>query len=286
MILFLLTLLAFGQAQPAPATLRATIRMSIAKVELPAVREGARSTPYGNFGPLLAQLLTPDGAVDIHYVIAGDQTRADVQGRLATLPKGSVVIQKMGDDTIRVINPGNRTWYEIPANQNLGVLLAAPDVTIEPTGETARIAGHRAERFRFTQQLRVPAPEGTALPTDFPQTIDLSGDLWSTDAFAGAGYAGVFRTLQAFAAIPGVEALTAGGRFPLRIALRSSIMPGYEIRSEVTQIGPVTAEPSQFEVPRGYQKVQAPIGGGDNFQLHNAQLPINSQFPSDKTPRL
>ena len=49
----------------------------------------------------------------------------------------------------------------------------------------------------------------------------------------------MFKTLQAFAAIPGVEALTAGGRFPLRIALRSSIMPGYEIRSEVTAIGPV-----------------------------------------------
>ena len=262
MIVFLLTLLALGQAQPAPATLKTTIRMSIVRVEMPAVREGERRPPYGNFGPLLAQMLTPEGPVDIHYVIAGDQTRADVQGRLATLPKGSVVIQKMGDDTIRVINPGNRTWYEIPANQNLGVLLAAPDVTIEPTGETATIAGHRAERFRFTQQLRVPAPEGTALPPDFPQTVDLSGDLWSTDAFAGGGYAGVFRTLQAFAAIPGVEALTAGGRFPLRIALRSSIMPGYEIRSEVTQIGPIRAEPGLFDIPRGYQKVQAPFGGG------------------------
>jgi hypothetical protein len=262
MIVLLLSLLALGQAQAPPATLKATIRMSIAKVDAPALRDGERRSPYGNFGPLLTQLLTPDGPVDIHYLIAGHETRADVQGRLATLPKGSIVIQKMGDDTIRVLNPGNRTWYEIPANQNLGVLLAAPDVTIEPTGEKATIAGHRAERFRFTQQLRVPTPEGTALPPDFPQNLELSGDLWSTDAFAGAGYAGVFRTLQAFAAIPGVEALTAGGRFPLRIALRSSVMPGYEIRSEVTQIGPVTAEPSQFAVPAGYQKVQPPVGGG------------------------
>lgn len=250
------------ETRPVPATLKATIRMSIARIDAPPLREGQKPSPYGNFGPLLTQLLTPEGPVDIQYVIAGDQTRADVQGRLATLPKGSVVMQKMGDASIRVVNPGNKTWYEIPANQNLGILLATPDVTIEPTGEKATIAGQRAERFRFTQQLRVPVAEGAALPPEFPQTVDLSGDLWSTDAFAGASYAGVFKTLQAFAAIPGVEALTAGGRFPLRIALRSSVMPGYEIRSEVTTIGPVTADAELFEVPRGFQKVQAPFGGG------------------------
>ena len=266
MILLLAALLTLGPGQAAspepPPALKATILMSIAKVDAPPLREGEKPSPYGNFGPLLSQMLTPDGPVDIQYLIAGDQTRADVQGRLATLPKGSVVIQKIGDETIRVLNPGNKTWYEIPANQNLGVLLAAPDVTIEPTTEKATIAGHRAERFRFTQALRVPLAEGTVLPPDFPQDLRLSGDLWSTDAFSGANYAGVFRTLQAFAAIPGIEALTAGGRFPLKIALRSSIMPGYEIRSEVTTIGPATIEPAQFAIPAGYQKVQPPMGGG------------------------
>lgn len=251
-----------AQQAAAPPALKATIRMSLAKIAAPPLREGEKPSPYGNFGPLLTQMLTPEGPVDIQYIIAGEHTRADVRGRLATLPKGSVVIQKMGDETIRVLNPDNRTWYEISASQNLGVLLGTPDVSIEPTGEKATIAGQRAERFRFTQQLRVPVAEGTTLPPDFPQTLQLSGDLWSTDAFAGASYAGVFRTLQAFAAIPGIEALTAGGRFPLRVALRSPIMPGYEIRSEVTTIGPITAEPSQFAVPAGYQKVQPPFGGG------------------------
>ena len=57
------------------------------------------------------------------------------------------------------------------------------------------------------------------------------------------------------------DSLTAGGRFPLRIALRSSIMPGYEIRSEVTAIGPAPADPSLFTVPAGYQKILPPGGG-------------------------
>jgi hypothetical protein len=247
-------------AAPA-ATIKTTIRMSIAKIETPPLREGERPSPYGNFGPLLTQLLTPEGPVDIHYLIAGDQTRAEVQGRLATLPKGSIVLQKMGDDQIRVLNPANKTWYEIPANQNLGVLLGTPDVTIEPTNEKTMIAGHRADRFKFSQVLQVPVPEGTTLPPEFPKQLQLTGDLWSTDAFSGAGYAGVFKTLQAFAAIPGVEALTAGGRFPLRIALRSSIMPGYEIRSEVTSIGPAPVDASLFTVPASYQKIQPPVGG-------------------------
>ena len=248
-------------AVSAPATLKAMIRMSVVRVDS-LVPADAKPSPYGNFGPLIAQLLTPNGPVDILYTIAGDQSRAEVKGRLAVLPEGSVVIQRLGEDSIRILNPSNKTWYEIPANQNLGVLLGTPDVTIQPAGDTARIAGQTAERFHFNETLRVPTPDGTPLPPDFPSELQLSGELWSTDAFSGKGYAAVFRTLQAFAAIPGVEALTEGGRFPLRLALRSNIMPGYEIRSEVTSIGPATADAASFAVPAGYQKIQPPMGGG------------------------
>ena len=208
MVMLVAIALAIAQAAQAVApqapitTLKATIKMTIARIDTPVVRDEQKPTPYGNFGPLITQLLTPEGPVDIQYIIAGDQTRADVQGRLATLPRGSIVLQKMGDESIRVMNPGNKTWYEIPASQNLGVLLGTPDVTIEPTGETATIAGQRAERFRFNETLHVPVPEGTSLPPEFPKDIQLTGDLWSTDAFSGWGYAGVFKTLQAFAAIP------------------------------------------------------------------------------------
>jgi hypothetical protein len=242
--------------------LKTTIQLSIVQVgsALPTLVDG-KPNPYGNFGPLIKQLLTPDGPVTIEYVISGDMSRADVKGKLATLPQGSVVLQKMGEDTIRVLNPANKTWYELPANQNLGTLLGVPDVTIEPAGEQATIAGQHAERFRFKETLRIPVPDGSTLPPDFPKDLDLSGDLWSTDAFSGNAYATVFRTLQAFAAIPGVEALTSGGRFPLRIALRSSIMPGYEIRSDVTQVGPTSVDSAQFMIPAGFIKVQAPGGG-------------------------
>ena len=253
-----------GQAPAAPSStagLKATIRISLAKLDVPAVRDAGKPSPLGNFGPLLTQILTPEGPVDIQYTIVGGDTRADITGRLATLPRGTIVLQRVGDPMIRVADPAGKTWYELPASQNLGVLLGTPDVTIEPTGETATIAGQRAERFRFRETLQVPVAEGVSLPPNLPKDVDLAGDLWSTDAYSGANYTAVFKTLQAFAAIPGVEALTAGGRFPLRIALRSSIMPGYELRSEVTTIGPASADPSFFAVPSDYVKIQPPIGG-------------------------
>jgi len=250
-------------AAPAQSTaLKTTIRMSIVQTDsaLPTLADG-KPNPYGNFGPLIKQLLTPDGSVTIDYLITPDKSRAEVKGRLATLPQGSVILQRVGEDTIRVLNPSNKTWYEIGANQNLGTLLGTPDVTIEPAGEQATIAGQRAERFRFKETLHIPVPEGSSLPPDFPKDLDLGGDLWSTDAFSGSNYSAVFRTLQVFAAIPGVEALTSGGRFPLKIALRSSIMPGYEIRSEVTAVAPATPDATLFTVPADYVKVQAPGGG-------------------------
>ena len=258
-------LVAFVLQAPA-GSLKATIRLSIAKVDGPGVSAPAQPNAMGNLGPLLTQLLTPEGPVDIEYTIAGNETRAEVLGRLATLPKGSVVLQRAGEDTIRVVNPGNKTWYEIPASQNLGALLGTPDVTVEPTRDKLTIAGHRAERFTFRETLHVPVPEGVSLPPEFPKDIDLGGDLWSTDDFAGGSYETVFKTLQAFAAIPGVEALTAGGRFPMRLALRSSVMPGYEIRSDVTSIGPASVDPSLFAVPDGYVKVTPPLGGVEELR--------------------
>lgn len=239
------------------SALRAVIRVNIAKVDVPADKSGA---PLGNVGPLIAQLLTPDGPVEIEYVVAGESTRGEIRGRLAAFGRGTIVLQNIGEESIKVLNPANKTWYELPASANLGAVIGTPDVLLEPTDETTTIAGQRAQRFRFTETIRIPTPEGVSLPPDFPRDVQLTGDVWSTDAFTGTGYAAILRTLQATGAVPGLEALTAGGRFPLRIAVRSTMMPGYEIRSDVVAVGPAQPARSLFEVPDGYQQVRSPAG--------------------------
>jgi hypothetical protein len=245
-------------AATAPAGLKASLRITVARIDVPP---SAAENPYGQLGGLLARMLAPEGPVDIDYVVAGDSMRADVRGRLATLPRGSIVLQRVGEPMLRILNPANKTWFELPTDQNMGALIGAPDVQIEPTSDTTTIVGQRAQRFRFSETLRMPTLEGVTLPPDFPRELEFSGDLWSTDGFSGAAYAGIIRTLQAFAAVPGMEALTAGGRFPLRLHLRSTFMPGYELRSEVTSIAPAQAAPSLFVVPADYQKIASPVGG-------------------------
>jgi hypothetical protein len=266
MIPLILSLLLGAQLQAQTTTtsspaLKATIRLQIAKVAAP---DASPDTALGNLGPIVATLLTPDGPVDIDYVVAGESMRGDVQGRLGMFTRGTVILQRGGEDSVQVLNLGNHTWFELPATATLGSTMSAPDVQMEPTGERATIAGQRAERFKFAETIRIPVPEGANLPSEFPRQIDLAGDLWSTDAFSGHDYAAIFRTLQAAGAIPGMEALTAGGRFPLRIAVRSSMMPGYEIRSEVVSIGPARPSASFFDVPRDYQQVQFPAGRSRN----------------------
>ncbi|HEY3886878.1 MAG TPA: hypothetical protein VGL62_16805 [Vicinamibacterales bacterium] len=242
-------------AAPVPVSLEVHVRLSIQKVD--AALDAAAS-PYSNFGPLLAQLLTPEGPVDIQYLIAPDESRAVLGRRFATLPGGTIVLEHAGDGAIRVVNPENKTWYEISASKGSGPALGAPTIQIQPANDAAMIAGQQAAHSTFTETLSVPPPQGAAVPAAFPAQLRLTGDLWTTDAFAGSGYAAAMKTLQAFASFPGIDALTAGGRFPLRLVLRSNVMPGYEIRSDVMAVQAVTPDPTAFAVPTGYLHVMPP----------------------------
>ncbi len=49
----------FAQSPPPPAAgLKATIKISLVKLVAPAVHTEEKTPPFGNFGPLLTQLLT------------------------------------------------------------------------------------------------------------------------------------------------------------------------------------------------------------------------------------
>jgi hypothetical protein len=242
-----------------PATIEAVIRLGFSKTDVPAGTAGS----YAAFAPILAQMLTPEGPADIRYIVSADAMRAEIIGRLGPLPRGTVVLQRIGQPSMQVLNPAQKTWYEIPAGQTLGLLLGAPDIDLQPTGEHATIAGQRADRFRFTETLQVPAPEGVNLPPDFPREVRFTGDLWSTTALSGDAYAAILKTMQTFAAIPGMDALTAGGRFPLRMSFRSDLLAGYELQTEVTSLRTVTAAADAFSVPSDFQKVLPPYGGGE-----------------------
>ncbi|HTI37433.1 MAG TPA: hypothetical protein VL484_07755 [Vicinamibacterales bacterium] len=265
-MLFALLLSLFVQAgvlpaQPSPAvrasdSLEATIRIAFAKTGTMAGDAG----PYAAFGPILVQMLTPEGPAEIRYTVSEDAMRAELVGRVGPLPRGTVVLQRVGETTMQVLNPEQKTWYAVSSEQTLGLLLGTPDIDIQPTGEHATIAGERADRFHFSETLHVPAPEGVSLPPDFPRDVQFTGELWSTTALAGDRYAAVLKTMQTFAAIPGIDALTAGGRFPLRMTLGSDLLGGYVLQTEVTSLRTTTTDRTKFMVPSDYQRVEPPFG--------------------------
>ena len=105
---------------------------------------------------------------------------------------------------------------------------------MEPTGRDGDDCGPaRGAAFAFVETLRFQAPEGANLHCDFPTSINLSGEVWSTDAFSrGAATPQSFRRFRRHPPFPAFSVRT-GGRFTLRIAVRSTMMTGCEIRSDV-----------------------------------------------------
>jgi hypothetical protein len=245
-------------AAQAPEALNATVRLAFVRTD---VAPGVAAGPYAGFGALLAQMLTPDGGVTIRYTVSRDAMRAEIDGRLSMLPRGAVILERVGDDVLRILNPAQKIWYEVSSDFSPGMLMGTPDIELQPTGEHATIAGKLADRFRFTETIQMPSPQAAAVPSDFPREIQFTGDLWSTTALAGESYRAIARTMQTLAAVPGMDALTANGRFPLRLYLRSDLMPGYELQTEVASLGTARPDPAAFEVPDDYQKVEPPFGG-------------------------
>ena len=98
------------QPPAAAAALKATIRMSVVKVDTPAVTT-EKTPPFGNFGPLLQQLLTPEGPVDIQYTIEGEEEIGWMPLTSCSRPIGSF------DSAKDIIFYDDRpaTWLSVPA---------------------------------------------------------------------------------------------------------------------------------------------------------------------------
>ena len=125
----------------------------------------------------------------------------------------------------------------ITASQNLGVLLGVPDVP--DRGEV--LIKRRYEPL--AGQWSLPGADGEVGETLAAAVARemLEETVTSGPRSIGRGDVDVFKIAHAFAAIPAGAALTSGWSIICagsRCARAS--MPGYEIRSEVTAIGPAT----------------------------------------------
>ncbi len=259
MLLLLFSLIA-AQSTPAapPVGLKASMRLEIARVT-PA--PGAvKDSPYAGLGPLMMQMLTPEGPVTMDWAGGAEGVRATLKSRLSVLPAGSIVVQRTGASVIHVMDPERKTYFEVPAAAATESGAAVPDLQLRATGDTATIAGQRAERYELSLTLSLPASSGAAASASLPHDFQIAGDMWFSDAFSGAEYAAMLKTIDALIAIPGLSAAVPKGRFPVRTRLRLSLLPDFELRSEVTQLTTAPFDPALLAVPPDYRKVDAPPG--------------------------
>ena len=247
-------------AAPPPQTsaLTATIRVEVARL---ADAGDVPPESLAGLGPMLARMLTPDGPVEMRWYGDPAGVRARIAQRLSLLPAGAVVIQRRGAAAIEVLNPSEQTYYEMPAatSGSLDALAGVPDLQMRPTGDTTIIAGQRAERNELTLTLALSASAGPA--GGLPRDLQITGDVWLTDAFAGDEYRAILQTLNALMAIPGLGAAVPPGRFPLRTRLRLTMLPGIELRSDVVAIRPAAVSRDELTIPAGYRKVDPPGRG-------------------------
>ena len=256
--LLLAILLAAQAPAAAPVGLKATMRLEIARVT-PA--PGAdRSSPYAGLGPLMMQMLTPDGPVTMEWAGGAEGVRATLKSRLSILPAGSVVLQRTGAPAIQVLDPERRTYFEVPAAAATESGAAVPDLQLRATGETATIAGQRAQRFELSLTLALPSSQGVPASASLPHDFQIAGDMWFTDAFSGGEYASMLKTIDALIAIPGLGAAVPAGRFPVKTRLRLTLLPDYELRSEIVELTTGPVDVGALTVPADYRKVDAPAG--------------------------
>ena len=203
---------------------------------------------------MLTRTMFPDGPSDSAYWVTEKGIRVELTKGNALMPAGAVLLQ-LGDGTMVVLNPSEKTYWKI-AMPPLPTVLAGlsqmqPEGSVVHSGKFDVIAGIRAEQVTSTVTMQIPAaPVGA--PPDMPTSITITTDTWSSDQYAN--YAAFS---HAMAAMFGLGGFIPEG-FTLKSIVRNSFMPGFEIESIVTSIKEEPAPADALEIPADYKEASAP----------------------------
>jgi hypothetical protein len=238
-------------AAPLQADLRYTMRTEVRKVQTTEVA----SSPFAFLGELLVKMIAPEGPVEARFIVGDKGARVEVSQTTFTVPAGAVVLRPPDGDIV-VLNQAERTYWKLSLLGAADILSQLyPEVTSTRTGEFETIAGARAERLTFGVTMNVPVPPGLQLPSDFPTTLNASGEMWVADQVASTStLAGALNPLLT---LFGLDKLAPKG-LVVRQIVRSPIFGAYEVEMVATEIGEASAPPELFQVPADYREVPAP----------------------------
>jgi hypothetical protein len=213
-------------------------------------------------GDLFAKMMAPEGKIDMVWMARPGAARTELRNPMLMVPSGSVLITK--GSTVAVLNPVERTYYEMPAPRlqvpgaPAGADAPKPEVTVTPTGKTDRLLGHPVERVDISVRMPMPGRRRDAMPAGAPTDITMTMESWETADFGTAVDPALMASFQGLMASAGIDKIVRPGRFPMKFIGRMSIMPGYEIRTTVLEVTQKALAADLFEVPSGFKKVDRP----------------------------
>jgi len=242
------------------ADLKYTMHMEVKKADAAAAQ--GSNPMIGMMGDAMMKQMVPDGAADIVYLIGEKGSRIEFMQAAMGQAAGTVNLGRP-DGTLIVMNPKEKTYWQTTSQAAMAAMKAAgitpPEVTATRSGKFETISGVKCEVVAFDWKMALPIPEAAraSLPPDFPMALTMKGDTCTTTdqyqkyAEIAAKSMGVMMTSMGF------DKMAQGG-----LVLRQTMqLTGFEMRSNVTQIGEEAAADTAFEIPADYKEVPVPTPG-------------------------
>jgi hypothetical protein len=252
--------------------LRLVMKMELQEVVTSGAPPAAANSMTAMMGDMFKKMLLPEGAAEMEFLTDGQSVRTEMHGTMGTLAKGSVILYPVGQTDGYVLNPGEKTDYvlKMPQAPTLpaGMTLPKPEISVKPSGTFEIIAGHRAERVNISFRMPIPVPEGVDLPPGMPTELTLDLENWcATDlkmpAAAMRLLNGVAQSMPGF----GLDEMAKACPIAMRSRMRMSMMPGYELVTNITSASEASPSPDMFSLPAGLKEVPPPtprMPGGEN----------------------
>jgi TonB family protein len=206
------------------------------------------SAIFAQVAEVMVSAMAPGGSIDVVTLVGSLGQRFEYSKAMPALAAGSVGIQLA--DGIFVLNPGDKTYWKIPATAAGGPALPAGMKTSSSytrTGEYATIAGVRAERIAM--KVIVATAPGASVQI----SVEMTGDLWVTDQFKN--YQATIASHDQLTAMLGEQRPNG---FVMRATIRGGPFGPYEIDRTVTSIAEEPSRPELFAVSSDYREVPMP----------------------------
>jgi hypothetical protein len=245
----------------ATAPLSAELRV-VSKLEIRKVESTEPVNPFfAMMGNAMAEQVQQMNGTETTTTIGDGVIRTEANKAIAGMPQGMITIMR-ADGTMIGINPVERTYFKT-SMPDLSALAPGlkPTITVNRTGEVSTLLGERVERvvMNLTMPLPIPPEATSQLPAGFPTEVTMSMENWTAETYRAYGTL-MIKGNPAMSALGLAEIADIG--FAMRQIVRSPMLGGYEMETNVTSVTEVTPPAGFFDVPDGYREVAPPAGLG------------------------